>query len=142
MRRQRCVYAGRVAQVQHRTIRYELVAGDSIIATARVMMLRIAPVGRFDGISPHTKRRGSAVEAVADDRVVLPVFDRDAGAVAVEIVLPNLGLVTVAGPDAVLAAPHLVRDDPVAREGRFDAVGGRVTHVIAEEQVVVRAPRS
>src|SRR6266508_3820663 len=81
------------------------------------------------------------IEAVAGDRVVLPVLDRHAGAVSLEVVGPYLGFVAVAAPHAVLAAPRAVCDDLVAAERDLDAVRGRVTDVVAVKQVVVRPAR-
>ena len=101
-------------------------------------MLRIAPVGRLDRIGPQPNRRGVAIEPVVGDDIVLPVLDGDAGVVSAKIVPHDFGLVGIAAPHAVLAAPGAVRDDLVAAERCLDAVRRRITHVVAVEQVVVR----
>src|SRR5438876_5989069 len=112
-----------------------------VIAAARVMVLRIAPIGWLDRIGPQTNRRRVVIEPVAHDRIVLTVFDRHTGAIAPEIVAANLGLVAISGPHAVLTPPRAIRDDPVSAERRLDAIRGRIADVVAVEEIVVRAAR-
>src|SRR5712664_4763884 len=109
-----------------------------VIAAARVVMLGIAPVGRLDGIGPQANRRRVVIEPVAGDRVVLAVFGRHAGAIALEIVAANLRLVTISRPHAVLASPGALGEYLVAAERRLDAVRRGVADVVAVKQVVVR----
>ena len=78
-------------------------------------------------------------EAVGRNHIVLAVLDRDAGAVAVEVVRVDARREAVAAPHAVFAPPQAVAGDGVAAEGRLDAVGGGVADVVAGKDVVVGA---
>src|SRR5206468_3218007 len=111
------------------------------IAAPRVVVLRVAPIRRLDRVGPESNRRRVVVEHVLSNRVVLTVLDRDPGAVAAKVILPDVGVVAVATPHTVLTAPRLVRDDRVTRERGLDPVGGRVADVVAQKQIVVGAPR-
>src|SRR5689334_9047436 len=79
------------------------------------------------------------MKPIADYRIVLPVLDRDTGAVRGESVAVNHGTVAIAAPDAVVVPDDPVAFDGVPAERDFNPVRGRVTEIIPVNQVVVAA---
>jgi len=101
-----------VAHIQPCAILEKLVFRDMVIAAARVMVLRIAPVGR------RVSSRPRAGSPSSRDRTGCPRWYcswpcsiATARAIAPEIVAANLGLVAISGPHAVLTPPGAIREE-------------------------------
>ena len=132
----------RLAHAPSRMVIAKGVAGDAIVAAARVALLGIHPVRRLDRVRPEIDRGRVAAKGVARDRVVLPMLDGDRHTVAGEAVAGDLALVAVAAPDAMIVPLDDVGHEPIATECRLDPVGRREREVIGEEEVVVRTART
>ena len=109
---------------------------NAVVPAFYLPLLRIAPVFRLLCPLPQLNPNLAAIKTIVQNGIVLPMLNGDATVAVGDGIGTHQAFEAVAAPNTVAALFQPVFCYDIPAKGHFDAVGGRMGKVVAEDDVV------